>query len=261
MTYSAAVNRIGKMHRIRKMLMTVFVLGGTVILTDAQAQQVGDAFVVYNVQSGEIRLNPGNAGISQGNGISSYGIRPNPDVITFSSTASDFSFISGAYPLFPPALGNVTVGDDNTISAAFYTLGAPNVNASIGYFNHSNMVLNTDAVAGSGGSSGTTWGPGDGGVVASEIPGTYLGTPEWSFGTIGSTGMTEEEALTAFGATEQGGLSSSGQMVYGINGVVGTQNFRVYTVIPEPSSAAMLLVGSSVIALARRMRERRALEA
>ena len=217
-----------------------------------KAQQVGDAFVIYNVSTGELRVNPGNAGISQGNGISSYGIRPDPAVITFSSTATDFSYLSGAYPLFPPALGNVTVGDDNTIGAAFYTLGAPNVNSTIGYFNHNNMVLGTAAQAGSGG--GTTWGPGTGGVVASEIPGTYLGTPEWSFGTIGSTGMTTEQALTAFGATTQGGLSSSNQMVYGINGVTGTQNFRVYatqnstgsiSAIPEPSSG--LVLGSLVL--------------
>jgi hypothetical protein len=213
-------------------------------LSFANAQQVGDAFVVYNVDTGEVRMNPGNAGISQGNGISSYGMRPDPSIIQFSSTATDFSFLSGAYPLFPPTLGNVTVGDDNTLGAAFYTLGAPNVNASVGYFNHNNMVLGTSAQAGSGG-SGTTWGPGNGGVVASEIAGTYFGTPEWSFGTVGSTGMSLSDALTAFGATAQGGLSSSNQMVYGINGVVGTQNFRVYTVsaVPEPSTIGLAAVG------------------
>ena len=238
----------------------------TLGLSVANAQQVGDGFVVYNTGTGEIRVNPGNAGISQGNGISSYGIRPDPAVITFSSTATDFSYLSGAYPLFPPTLGNVTVGDDNTIGAAFYTLGAPNVNASIGYFNHNNMVLGTAAQAGSGGSSGTTWGPGTGGVVASEIPGTYLGTPEWSFGNIGSTGMTVDAALAAFGATTQGGLSSSAQMVYGINGVVGTQNFRVYTVnaVPEPSTIAMAGCGVAALggmAWRKRRKSRLALEA
>ncbi len=238
----------------------------TLGLSVANAQQVGDAFVVFDVSSGEIRVNPGNAGISQGNGISSYGIRPDPAVITFSSTATDFSYLSGAYPLFPPTLGNVTVGDDNTIGAAFYTLGSPNVSTSIGYFNHNNMVLGTSAQAGSGGSSGTTWGPGTGGVVASEIPGTYLGTPEWSFGTIGSTGMTVEAALAAFGATTQGGLSSSSQMVYGINGVTGTQNFRVYTVsaVPEPSTIAMAGCGVAALggmAWRKRRKSRLALEA
>ena len=238
----------------------------TLGLSVANAQQVGDAFVVFNVDTGEIRVNSGNAGLSQGNGISSYGIRPDPAVIQFSSTATDFSYLSGAYPLFPPTLGNVTVGDDNTIGAAFYTLGSPNVNASIGYFNHNNMVLGTSAQAGSGGSSGTTWGPGTGGVVASEIPGTYLGTPEWSFGTIGSTGMTVEAALAAFGATTQGGLSSSSQMVYGINGVTGTQNFRVYTVsaVPEPSTIAMAGCGVAALggmAWRKRRKSRLALEA
>lgn len=238
----------------------------TLGLSVANAQQVGDAFVVFDVSSGEIRVNSGNAGISQGNGISSYGIRPDPAVITFSSTATDFSYLSGAYPLFPPTLGNVTVGDDNTIGAAFYTLGSPNVSTSIGYFNHNNMVLGTSAQAGSGGSGGTTWGPGTGGVVASEIPGTYLGTPEWSFGTIGSTGMTVEAALAAFGATTQGGLSSSSQMVYGINGVTGTQNFRVYTVsaVPEPSTIAMAGCGVAALggmAWRKRRKSRLALEA
>jgi hypothetical protein len=238
----------------------------TLGLSVANAQQVGDAFVVFNVDSGEIRVNSGNAGISQGNGISSYGIRPDPAVITFSSTATDFSYLSGAYPLFPPTLGNVTVGDDNTIGAAFYTLGSPNVSTSIGYFNHNNMVLGTSAQAGSGGSGGTTWGPGTGGVVASEIPGIYLGSPEWSFGTIGSTGMTVEAALAAFGATTQGGLSSSSQMVYGINGVTGTQNFRVYTVsaVPEPSTIAMAGCGVAALggmAWRKRRKSRLALEA
>lgn len=217
------------------------------------AQQVGDAFIVYNVSTGELRMNSGNAGISQGNGIASYGIRPDPAVIQFSNDATDFSYLSGAYPLFPPTLGNVTIGDDNTIGAAFYTLGSPNVNASIGYFNQNNLVLGSSAVAGSGGSSGTTWGPGTGGVVASFADPTYLGTPEWSFGEVGSTGMTVDQALAAFGATTQGGLSSSSQMVYGINGVVGTQNFRVFTVdaIPEPSVVGLLILGAGLLRFIR----------
>ena len=250
---------------IRSLAAAAVCVLGVLGFSAAQAQQVGDAFVIYDVLSGEIRVNPGNAGISAGNGISSYGIRPDPNVIQFSSTSTDFSYLSGAYPLFPPTLGNVTVGDDNTIGAAFYTLGAPNVNASIGYFNHNNMVLGTAAQAGSGGSSGTTWGPGTGGVVASEIPGTYLGTPEWSFGNIGSTGMTVDAALAAFGATTQGGLSSSAQMVYGINGVVGTQNFRVYTTaVPEPSTIAMAGCGVAALggmAWRKRRKSRLALEA
>lgn len=235
-------------------------------LSVANAQQVGDAFVVFDVDTGEIRVNPGNAGISQGNGISSYGMRPDPAVIQFSSDATDFSYLSGAYPLFAPTLGNVNpAGDDNTIGAAFYTLGTPNVNTNIGYFNHNNMVLGTSAVAGSGGSSlPRTWGPGTGGVVASEIPGTYLGTPEWSFGNIGSTGMTVDAALAAFGATTQGGLSSSAQMVYGINGVTGTQNFRVYTTaVPEPSTIAMAGCGIATLgglAWRKRRQARRSVE-
>ena len=207
--------------------------------TPVVAQQVGDAFLAYDVTTGELRMNPGNAGSggagSVGNGISSYGIRPNPAVIQFSSTATDFSFLSGSYPFPPPTLGNVTAGGDNTVGAAFYTLGIPNVGANINYFNNQNLLVSS-AVAGTSGS--TTWGPGTGGVVTSTIPGPYFGTKEWSFGTIGSTGMTVGAALAAFGASTQGGFSNLAQMVYAINGVVGTQNFRVFAV-PEPSTMAI----------------------
>lgn len=218
-------------------------MGGIV---SARAEQVGDAFVVFNVQTGELRLNPGNAGVSQGNGIGSYLIRPNPAVIQFSSTATQFSYPSGSY-LFPPTLGNVTVGDDNTIGAAFYTLGGPNVSGSAGYFSHGNLLAGTAAVSGS--SATTSWGPGTGGVFASHIPGASFGTSEWSFGSIGSTGMSLEDALAAFGATAQGGFSTSTDMIYDIDGVVGEQTFRVYTVsvVPEPSAVVLVAGGGMVV--------------
>lgn len=234
---------------IRGLLAACLVVSALIcVTTSAVAQQVGDAFIVFDVGTGELRMNPGNAGKggagSVGNGISSYGIRPNPATITLSNVATNFSYLSGSYPLFPPTLGNVTVGDDNTVGAAFYTLGSPNVNASIGYFNNQNMVVSS-AVAGTSGA--TSWGPGTGGVVLSTAAGTgYVGSKEWSFGTIGSTGMTVEAALAAFGATTQGGLSSSAQVVYGINGVVGTQNFRVFAV-PEPSTIAMAGCGLAAL--------------
>jgi hypothetical protein len=168
-------------------------------------------------------------------------------VIQFSSTATQFSYPSGSYP-FPPTLGNVTLGDDNTIGAAFYALGGPNVSGTAGYFNRSNLLAGTAAVAGSSG--GTSWGPGTGGVFASQIPGASFGTSEWSFGTIGSTGMSVEDALAAFGATTQGGFSTSADMIYDIDGVLGEQNLRVYTVnaVPEPS-AIVLMAGGGIVAL------------
>jgi hypothetical protein len=225
----------------RRLVAAVVIVALACVSTAARSQQVGDAFVVYNVTTGEIRLNPGNAGISQGNGIGAYGIRPDPTVIQFSSTATDFSFPSGSYPFFAPTLGNVTAGDDNVIGAAFYELSTPNVRSATPYFNHNNLVLGTAAQAGTGGTTVRTWGPGNGGVVASSITGTYLGTPEWSFGTIGSTGISEQDALTAFGATTQGGLSSFPEMTYAIDGVVGTQNLRVYTV--SAAAAAVKITG------------------
>lgn len=213
----------------------------------ARAEQVGDAFVVFNVQTGELRLNPGNAGVSQGNGIASFLIRPNPALLQFSSIATQFSYPSGSY-LFPPTLGNVTAGDDNTIGAAFYTLAGPNVSGSAGYFSHANLLAGSSAVSGSSGA--TSWGPGAGGVFASLIPGASFGTSEWSFGSIGSTGMSLADALTAFGASTQGGFSTSADMIYDIDGVLGEQTFRVYTVsvVPEPS-AAVLVAGGGIIAL------------
>lgn len=225
-------------------LTVLAMMGGS---ASARAEQVGDAFVVFNVQTGELRLNPGNAGVSQGNGIGSYLIRPNPAIIQFSSTATQFSYPSGSY-LFPPTLGNVTVADDNTIGAAFYTLGGPNVSGAVDYFNSANLLASTAAVAGS--SDATSWGPGNGGVFASFLPGAYFGTNEWSFGTIGSTGMSLEDALAAFGATTQGGFSSSADMIYDIDGVPGEQNFRVYTVsvVPEPS-AIVLVAGGGIVVL------------
>ena len=213
----------------------------------ARAEQAGDAFVVFNVDTGELRMNPGNAGVSQGNGIGSYVIRPNPAMIQFSSTATQFSYPSGSY-LFPPTLGNVTVADDNTIGAAFFTLGSPNANSAVAYLTSSNLVTASVAVAGTSGS--ISWGPGSGGVVASAIPGAYFGTNEWSFGTIGSTGMTLGEALAAFGAASQGGFSTSADMVYDIDGVTGAQNFRVYTVsvVPEPSTLSLMALFGMVAA-------------
>jgi len=206
----------------------------------ARAEQAGDAFIVFNVDTGELRMNPGN-------GIGSYVIRPNPAMIQFSSTATQFSYPSGSY-LFPPTLGNVTVGDDNTIGAAFFTLGSPNVSPAAAYLTSSNLVSASAAVAGTSGS--ISWGPGSGGVVASAIPGAYFGTNEWSFGTIGSTGMSLEDALAGFGATFQGGFSTSADMTYDIDGVTGAQNFRVYTVtaVPEPSTLSLMALFGCVAA-------------
>jgi len=213
----------------------------------ALAEQVGDAFIVFNVDTGELRMNPGNAGVSQGNGVGSYLIRPNPAVIQFSSNATQFSYPSGSY-LFPPTLGNVTVADDNMIGAAFFMLGSPNANSAVAYLTSSNLVSASDAVAGTSGS--VSWGPGSGGVVASAIPGAYFGTNEWSFGTVGSTGMTLGEALAAFGAASQGDFSTSGDMVYDIDGVTGGQNFRVYAVsaVPEPSTLSLMALFGIVTA-------------
>ena len=244
-------------HRIGASLLRVGVvaLAITCGLRSARAEQVGDAFIVFNVDTGELRLNAGNAGVSQGNGIGSYVIRPNPTGIQFSGTAARFSYPSGSY-LFPPTLGNVTAGDDNTIGAAFFTLSGPNVSSAADYLKSANFVAGSSAVGGTSGS--VSWGPGAGGVVASAIPGAYFGTNEWSFGTIGSTGMTLADALTAFGATAQGGLSTSADLVYDIDGVAGAQNFRVYTVsaVPEPSTMSLFALFAIVTSAGVRWRRR-----
>ena len=81
-------------------------------------------------------------------------------------------------------------------------------------------------------------------MFASTIPG-YEGLPEFSFGFFGPTDLTASQALAALGATTEGGLAT-GNRVYSMSGVSGTQFFNVYTV-PEPSTIGLVAAGLAVL--------------
>ena len=189
-------------------------------VTPALAQQTGTAFLVFDVDTGELRMNPGNAGSSGIGGITGYTIDSNSVLsLVWSGTAA---FPSGSYP-FP------ATNTSSRIGAAFYSLSPPNLDPGGNQLGTNNLQL------------GTT------GVVASTTPG-FVGTPEWVFGNVGSTSLTTSDALTALGATTQGGFAS-GNRLYTLQGVTGNQQFAVYTVsaIPEPS--AMMLAAGGIATL------------
>ncbi len=190
----------------------------------ALAQQTGTAFLVFNVDTGELLMNPGNAGSSEIGGITGYTIDSNSGLgLSWSGAAT---FPSGSYPF----------GVTNTsarIGAAFYSLTAPNIVPNAGEITSTNLQLDTS------------------GVVASTTPG-FVGTPEWSFGTVGTTGLTPAAALAALGATTQGGLAS-GNRFYTLQGVTGNQQFAVYTV-PEPSMFVLAAGGLAALGVVARRR-------
>ena len=74
----------------------------------------------------------------------------------------------------------------------------------------------------------------------------YIGTPEFSFGTFGPTDLTQATALAALGATTEGGFTT-GNRVYSMQNVVGTQFFKVYTAVPEPSTIGLAAAGIAAL--------------
>lgn len=185
----------------------------------------GNAFLVFDVTTGQLRMNPGTSGAMTGYTIDSN----SASGLSWNSTAV---FPSGSYP-FP------ATNTSSRIGAAFYTLGAPNVvpnpSSSI---TSTNLQLNTAN------------------VVASTTPG-FVGTPEWVFGNVGPTNLTVSAALAAFGATSQGG-AATGNRFYTQQGVTGNQQFLVYTV-PEPSTIGVAAGGIVTLGVAgwRRQLSRR----
>jgi len=191
------------------------------------AQQPGNAFLVFDISTGRLSMNPGSGQLT------SYGIEAAAGM-SFNGTAA---FPSGA-SFFPPTNTSTLIGD------AFYNLTAPDIVPNASFISGANLQL--------GSSSGR--------VIASTIPG-WVGTPEWNFGTVGPTNLTLETALTGLGATAQGGLAT-GNRVYSLNGVTGQQQFRVYSVatVPEPGTIAMIsagaIAGAGVLARKRQSRVR-----
>jgi len=213
-------------------LRTLFACLGVAVLAclscgPTVAQQPGNAFLVFDISTGRLSMNPGSGQLT------SYGIEAAAGM-SFNGTAA---FPSGA-SFFPPTNTSTLIGD------AFYNLTAPDIVPNASFISGANLQL--------GSSSGR--------VIASTIPG-WVGTPEWNFGTVGPTNLTLETALTGLGATAQGGLAT-GNRVYSLNGVTGQQQFRVYSVatVPEPGTIAMIsagaIAGAGVLARKRQSRVR-----
>lgn len=219
---------------IRGLLAACLAISGIAALTSpAQAQQTGNAFLVFDVDTGELRMNPGNAGSTGIGGITSYTIDSNLGLgLSWSGTAA---FPSGSYPFAP-------TNTSGRIFGGFYSLTAPNIVPDSNEITSTNLQLAST------------------GVVASTTPG-FVGTPEWVFGNVGPTNFSPADALTALGATTQGGLAS-GNRFYSLQGV-GNQQFAVYTVsaVPEPSTIAMAGCGIAALGGAEWRRRRRKLAA
>lgn len=185
-------------------------IGLSVLAPDSVLAQ-GNAFLVFDVSTGQLRMNPGSSGAMTG-----YTIDSNSGAgLSWNSTAV---FPSGSYAAFP------ATNTSSRIGAAFYNLTAPNIVPNASNISTTNLQLGTAN------------------VVASVTPG-FVGTPEWVFGNVGTTGLSLTAALNALGATVQGGLAT-GNRFYTQQGVTGNQQFRVFSV-PEPST---VMLGAGALA-------------
>lgn len=188
---------------------------------------MGDAFLVFDPTTGRLSMNPGSGQIT------SYAIQ----------TVSGFGLSFNQTAVFPS--GTSVFPPDNTTSLignGFYSLTAPDIVPNSGFISSSNLQL--------GSSSGR--------VIPSTISG-YVGTPEWNFGTVGTTGLTTTNALAGLGAASNGTLATGNQN-YSLQGVTGTQKFKVFlaAAVPEPSALMMLAaaVAIATVPAASRLRRR-----
>ena len=210
------------------------------VATPVKAQQVGDAYVLVNITTGEFRINPGHP-VAGSNGVNSFAVEMDSTIGTLSTNVNDYFFPSGSYPLFAPQTG---ANPGNIFGSAFQTFLPPNVTGGGDSLNSTNLVTGSPWVTQSGGITGTIDTPITGtiAVYASTIPG-YEGLPEFSFGTFGPTNLTAPQALTSLGATTEGGFAT-GNRIYSMSSVAGTQYFRVFTTaVPEPSMIGLAAVG------------------
>lgn len=198
----------------------------------ATAAQVGDAFLVFDIVTGRLSMNPGS------DAIDSYSIG--------ATGAMEFNG-NAVFPSYAEMLLSENIS--TRIGAALYALTGPDIDPDSGQLGGPWGSISGDNLQ-----LGST----SGSVIPSTIPG-WIGTPEWSFGFVGPTNLTLESALAGLGATEQGGLASSGR-VYSAVGVTGEQKFRVYAIVstvPEPRVllvAAGAAAGLGALAVKRRRR-------
>lgn len=202
-----------RLRMIRGIAAAALAATGLFVLATSTALAQGNAFLVFDVDTGQLRMNPGSSGAMTGYTIDSNSVSG----LSWNSTAV---FPSGSYPF--PATNTAS-----RIGAAFYSLTAPNIVPNASNITSTNLQLGTS------------------GVVASTIPG-FVGTPEWVFGNVGTTGLSLTAALNALGASSQGGVAT-GNRFYTQQGVTGNQQFRVYTVsaVPEPS---VMMLGAGALA-------------
>ncbi len=234
--------------------LAIVASGGTI---NAQTQ-VGDAYILFNINTGELRMNPGHAVASGGSyfnpsqvplskGIKGFQVGMDSNIGTLSTNVNDYYFPSGTWPNgFPPTIAS------NSFSSNFQTWMTPNVNGGGDSLNKDNLVIGSPWVMQTGGTAGSTGAeiPGTTAVYASTIPG-YEGLPEFSFGTVGPTNLTAAQALAALGATTEGGFATGSDRSYALQNVVGLQFFKIYTAaVPEPNTIAFSLAGAATISLA-----------
>jgi hypothetical protein len=221
---------------IRSVVAALALVAVAFVASPVKAQQVGDAYVLFNYSTGEFRMNPGHPVVGS-NGVNSFGVEMDPAIGTISTNVNDYFFPSGSYPLFPPQTG---ANPGNAFGSAFQSYSLPNVTGGGDSLNSTNLVI------------GSEWAypvsvPGSTAVFASTIPG-YEGLPEFSFGTFGPTNLTAPQALASLGATTEGGFAT-GNRVYSMSSVVGTQFFKVYTAsaVPEPSTLGLAAAGIATL--------------
>ena len=221
---------------VRSVVAALALVAVAFVASPVKAQQVGDAFILFNIDTGEFRMNPGNPVVGS-SGVNSFGVEMDPTIGTISTDVNDYFFPSGSYPLFPPQTG---ANPGNAFGSAFQSYSLPNVTGGGDSLNSTNLVI------------GSEWAyptsvPGSIAVFASTIPG-YEGLPEFSFGTFGPTDLTESQALAALGATTQGGFAT-GNRVYRLSGTPGNQFFKIYTTtaVPEPSTIGFAAAGIATL--------------
>lgn len=192
-----------------------------------QAAQVGDAFLVFDRVTGRLSMNPGSGQIT------SYAVQ----------TVTGFGLSFNQTAVFPSGTSIFT--PDNTTSLignGFYSLTAPDIVPNSGFISSSNLQLSSSS----------------GRVIPSTISG-YVGTPEWSFGNVGTTGLSATNALAGLGAASDGALAT-GNQVYSLQGVTGQQKFKVYLAaapVPEPSAVVMIAAATGSLLGVQALRRRR----